>query len=89
LAHGFPQSDLKLPWGPTRVAQGIPGTKRLGYKQIEPKTPEQQRVASLRQRVPTANQALKSERQRQTVQKAQAALTKAGNAAASPPARKP
>jgi hypothetical protein len=58
-------------------------------KPIRPKTPEQQRVASLRQRVPTANQALKSERQRQTVQKAQAALTKAGNAAASPPARKP
>jgi len=89
LAHGFPQSDLKLPWGPTRVAQGIPGTKRLGYKQIEPKTPEQRRVASLQRRVTTANQALKSERQRQKVQKAQTALTKARKAAASQPARKP
>jgi hypothetical protein len=39
--------------------------------------------------VTTANQALKSERQRQKVQKAQTALTKARNAAASQPARKP
>ena len=58
-------------------------------KPIQPKTPEQQRVASLQQRVATANQALKSERQRQKVQKAQAALTKARNAAVSQPARKP
>ena len=53
-------------------------------KPIQPKTPEQQRVASLQQRVTTANQALKSERQRQKVQQAQAALTKARKAAASP-----
>jgi hypothetical protein len=58
-------------------------------KPIQPKTPEQQRDASLQQRVTTANQALKSERQRQKVQKAQTALTKARNAAASQPARKP
>jgi len=37
-------------------------------KPIQPKTPEQQRVASLQQRVATANQALKSERQRQNRQ---------------------
>jgi len=53
-------------------------------KPIRPNTPEQQRVASLQQRVTTANQALKSERQRQKVQKAQTALTKARKAAASP-----
>ena len=53
-------------------------------KPVQPKTPEQRRVASLQRRVTTANQALKSERQRQKVQKAQAALTKAHKAAASP-----
>jgi hypothetical protein len=53
-------------------------------KPVQPKTPEQRRVASLQRRVTTANQALKSERQRQKVQKAQAALTKARKAAASP-----
>ena len=37
-------------------------------KPIRPKTPEQQRVASLQQRVATADQALKSERQRQNRQ---------------------
>lgn len=58
-------------------------------KPIQSKTPEQQRVASLQQRVAAANKALKSERQRQKVQRAQAALTKARQAAVSPPARKP
>lgn len=46
-------------------------------KPIAPKTPEQQRVAALRQRVDTAKKALKGEQQRQKVQKAQLALRKA------------